>query len=141
MYACVAAVLIAVFLERATHYLELAERTAVEVTVQRVNTGLRLKLATDIIAGRRPGEGISQTNPFALADVAPPPTFRGDAQGANAIEAGTWVFDRVSRELVYRPRHRRGLITQHVDGSIRFRVMPHPHGHWALTPTNAYQWD
>ena len=139
VYAVVVAIVVAVFLERATYYLELAERSAMEVTVQRVNTGLRLRMAAHIIGGTPSGGRPESADPFVFAGVAAPPNYRGAADESSAALSGSWTYDGGSGELIYRPRIGRFLATSHADGSIRFRLVPAQTG-WTLAATGAYTW-
>ena len=115
LYAAVAAILVGVFLERSCHFRALAERSAMEVTVQHVNSGLRLRRATEIIAGTA-SPTTAPGDLFAFAYVAPPP----------GAQAGAWRYDQADSVLVYTPRYR--------DGSIRFGLSREASGLWVLTP-------
>lgn len=115
VYAVVAAVLVGVFLERSFYFMALAERSAMEVTVQRINTGLRLRRATEIIAGTV-SPPAAPSDLFAFAYVAPPP----------GAQAGAWRYDQAGSVLVYTPRYR--------HGSIRFDLSREASGLWVLAP-------
>lgn len=137
LYAAAAAVLIGLFLERSLYLMELAERSAMEVTVQRINGGLRLRRATEIIAGRA-ASAAAPEDVFAFAYVAPPSTFAG--AGATAEAPGLWRYDPAGGELVYSPRHRRTLKTAAPDGTVHFRLSRDESGLWVLAPAYAYAW-
>lgn len=106
LYALVVAILIGVFLERSFFYVALAERTAMEVTVQRINTGLRLRRAADLVAGK-PSPAAAPQDLFAFAFLAAPP-------------AGPWRYDPGAGELAY--------------GTARFRLVRDATGLWVLAP-------
>lgn len=125
LYAAVAAILIGAFLERSFHFMALAERTAMEVTVQHINTGLRLRRAADIVAGRPP-PAVAPPDLFAFAFVAAPPNFAGEAR------AGAWSYDPAGGELVYAPRFRTGSS----DEAVRFRLFREGSGLWVLGPAD-----
>lgn len=125
LFAAVAAVLIGTFIERSFHFMALAERTAMEVTVQHINTGLRLRRAADIVAGRPP-PAVPPRDLFAFAFVAPPPDFAEEAR------AGGWWYDQAGSELVYTPRFGTGS----PDGAVRFRLFREGSGLWVLAPAS-----
>ena len=108
LYAALAAVFIGVFLERSFYFVALAERTAMEVTVQRINTGLRLRRAADIVAGR-PSPAAPPVDLFTFAFLAEPPT-------------GAWRYDPARGELAY--------------GKSRFRLVRDATTAWVLAPTD-----
>ncbi len=123
LYAGVAAVLVGIFVERSFYLMALAERSAMEVTVQRINTGLRLRRATEIIAGTVPAAA-APGDLFAFAYVTPPPN----------AQPGAWRYDPAGSALVYTPQYRRALAARSPDGTIRFRLMRDTTGLWVLAP-------
>jgi hypothetical protein len=138
------AVVLSVFLERMLYYMELAERTAMEVTVSHVNSGIAITLAYVILGGdqARQAEVLKQ-NPFRLANMAPT-NFWGDANRPElgAYEKGGWIFDSSRSELVYLPRLTRGLKTAEADEAIRFHLTGPVNGViYRLAPTSKYTWD
>ena len=143
MYAAVAGVVLAVFLERVLYYMELAERTVMEVTVSNVNSAVNVRRAYGMLAG--PSANASAAlprNPFELAGMSPA-NFRGDIDSPDlaTLERGQWVFDRTRRELIYLPRLRRGLETSDPDGAIRFKLEPRGSSISLLVPASAYTWN
>src|SRR3979490_1800564 len=72
IYAAVVALVLAVFLERLLYYMELAERTAMEITVSHVNSGLDLRQASGRLATQSVRDpAASARNPFELAAMSP----------------------------------------------------------------------
>jgi hypothetical protein len=123
--------------ERGLDYMELAERTAMEVTVMNINSALVVRSAHAMLAGRGIPAG---ANPFELAGSAPP-NFTGAFRSPDlgALERRTWVFDTDSKELVYLPRFRRALVTEDPDQALRFRTVTD--GKIAkLVPTTPFSW-
>lgn len=102
LYAAVVGILIAVFLERALYYMELAERAAVEATIHRLNSAIRLKIAYDMLRGRLPPpDDFKFMNALELASAMPPTFHKGPA---SSIASGEWAFDPRPGVVVYRPR-------------------------------------
>ena len=143
IYASVAALVLAVFLERVLYYMELAERTVMELTVSNVNSALTVRRALDMLAGRASNDPTAPSrNPFALAGMSPA-NFHGEIDSPNLadLERGYWVFDQTRRELIYLPRLRRGLDTADPDGAIRFRLERRANDTSMLVPTSKYAWN
>ena len=115
LYAAVAAILVGVFLERSFYFMALAERSAMDVTVQRINTGLRLRRATELIAGTAP-TAAPPDDLFAFAYVTPPSSAHPPA----------WQYDPAGGVLVYTPRYR--------HESIRFGLTREASGLWVIAP-------
>ena len=137
------AVVLAVFLERLLYYMELAERTAMEVTVSNVNSAINVRRALDMLARRGTNDpSAPPRNPFALAEMSPA-NFIGEVDSPHlaSLERGQWVFDRTRKELIYLPRLRRGLDTADPDSAIRFRFEPRGHAVSMLVPTTKYTWN
>lgn len=140
LYAAIVGVLIAVFLERMLVYMELAERTAMIVTVNNVNSALHIQRALALLEGR--SEKQSQRNPLDLAKVrvtnrhpdAP------DREKIAQLERGYWVYDQSRRELVYLPSLHRRLQTEDVQGTVPFRLLSDPMGP-LLVPAVHYTWE
>jgi hypothetical protein len=143
IYAALVAIVLAVFLERLLYYMELAERTVMEVTVSNVNSALHVRRAYDLLAGRSIDDPTAPSrNPFELAGMSPA-NFHGeiDSPSLADLERGHWVFDRTQRELIYLPRLRRGLDTADANGAIHFRLEPRGNAPSMLVPTSKYAWN
>jgi hypothetical protein len=143
LYAALLAIAAAIFLERLLHYMELAERAAMEVTVSRVNSAISIGLAYRYLAGR-PVEVAAalQQNPFELANMSLT-NFHGefDHPSLANFERGYWLFDRSGQELIYLPRLRRGLRTDDPDGALRFRLAQRTGSTYMLVLTSQYSWN
>ena len=86
IYAALAAILLAAVADRLLYVMELAERTAMETTIIRVNAALNTRLAYELILGKQPDVNAwLQRNPFELAD-AWPSNFLGGADTSNFKE-------------------------------------------------------
>src|SRR5258707_697484 len=102
---------LAVLLDRLYDAMEVAERSAMEGTVMRINKAITLRLTHEVLTGRSTDAPAALTrNPFDIAR-AMPPNYAGEVLAPNlaAIERGVWIYDLLKRELVYLPRLRRGL--------------------------------
>jgi len=106
--AVVIAVLAAVLLPALLAYQALAEKTAVDLTIMNLRTGLRLRIAELILAGReREVAGLAGANPVRWLEH-PPERYLGEIdppEGLGGIARGAWFFDRRRLELVYRVHH------------------------------------
>jgi hypothetical protein len=142
--AVVVAVVLAFFLERLLYYMELAERTAMEVTVSHVNSGIAITLAHVILGGDQAKQAeVLRQNPFQLAKMAPA-NFWGDTNRPDlrTYERGGWIFDTSRSELVYLPRLRRGLKTTEAEEALRFHLSGPVNGvFYRLVPASKYTWD
>lgn len=83
--------------------------------MQHINSGLRLRRATEIIAGTVSPPAAPE-DLFAFAYVAPPP----------GAPAGAWRYDQAGSVLIYTPRY--GL------GGVRYGLSREPSGLWVLAP-------
>jgi hypothetical protein len=144
LYAALVGVLITVFLERALAYMELAERTAMEVTIQHVNSGLQIRRAAEMLQGRAiDGQKSLQRHPFDVAmmrvtnlhpDVA-------DREQLAELERGYWVFERSTKELIYLPQLHRRLQTEGSETVLRFHLIGGGSAPYVLVPAAKYSWD
>lgn len=120
--AVVLSVLLAVLLERLTHYQEAAERARFEATLQGYKTALQIRLA-ELILERREGEAhrLEVENPTRW--LSETPTDYGGSYPQRP-EPGLWYFDESSRELVYVANAARRLVVEPRNGlkQLRFRV-------------------
>ena len=118
------AIFLAVFLERAFYYQEYAEKTAMEMTVANMRTGLRYKIA-DLILNNRVSEipTLAAGNPVNwLAE--PPQNYLGEFDSPPGDgTAGEWYYDKRNRELVYTVNNRRHFVPHSGrDFTIRYRA-------------------
>ena len=118
------AIFLAVFLERAFYYQEYAEKTAMEMTVANMRTGLRYKIAGLILDNRLPEIAtLADENPVNwLAE--PPENYLGELDSLPRDgTAGKWFYDKRARELVYTVNNRRHFVPNHDrDFTIRYRA-------------------
>ena len=143
MFAAVVAVALAVFADTTLDYMELAERTAVHVTLNLTASAINIRAATAALRGASPPTGAwAGRNPFDITRE-PPKGYVGELGGADllSLERPAWVFDRQRAEIVYLPRLRRGLRTRDPLGVLRFRLATQPSGFgYMLVPTHSYDW-
>jgi hypothetical protein len=143
IYAAVVGLVLTVFLERLLHYMELAERTVMEVTVSHVNSALDVRRAYEMLAARAANDPATPSrNPFELAGMSPG-NFRGEMDSATLadLERGNWVFDRAQKELIYLPRLHRGLETTDPTGAIHFKLELRGDASYRLVATPKYAWN
>jgi hypothetical protein len=104
--------LMAVLLERLLYYEEYAEKAMVEVAVTSMRAGLHVRRAEAVVARALGQEvGMPETNPVRWLGVVPP-NYAGEFDGPAPPGAGDgiWFYDRLSRELVYRPSLQRHFL-------------------------------
>jgi hypothetical protein len=138
LVVAVCAVIIALFLERTLSYMELAERTAMEVTVQHVNAALQIQRAAELLQGR---SSSASQNPFELARMRVPRVHPdlNDPNRLAELERGYWVFERSGAQLIYLPQFHRRL--QSDDGVVRFHLKRVHGSPDTLVPAADYSWD
>ena len=113
---------LAAFLLDALYYaLEQAERTVMEATIRNMDSGLRVELASRVIHGQEASIGeLVGANPVQWLE-SPPPGYKGSCQ--RDLAPGTWCFDAMTHEIVYRPRVDRHLEYHESSSSgLRWRV-------------------
>lgn len=117
-------ILIGVFLNRLAYVQELTEKTAMEMTVMNIRTGLRYKLA-EIMVNNRQAElpALLTDNPLQWLEK-PPENYAGEFSSHADLEIppGNWYYDRQKNELAYRLNR-----SAHYPGNgeapeIRYRV-------------------
>ncbi len=118
------AIFLVVFVERAFYYQEYAEKTAMEMTVANMRTGLRYRIA-DLIMRNRLSEipTLADENPVNwLAE--PPQNYLGEFDSSPPDgTAGKWFYDKRSRELVYTVNNRRHFVPYDGgDFTVRYRA-------------------
>ena len=87
----------------------IVERMIVEQTVQNIRTGLKVGMVEAVISQRnREIAGWVGENPVHWL-ASPPNGYRGECGRGEEVGEGVWCFERVSGDLVYRPRHAEGL--------------------------------
>lgn len=145
-------IFVAVFLGRMLFYQEYAEKTAMELTVENIRTGLRYQTA-DLMLANRMSEipTLADKNPINwLAER--PANYLGELDSAPADEPkGQWYFDKRSWELVYTVNNRRHF--ESPDGrdySVRYRATRQTAGSdrgapgvetWvSFAPVREYRW-
>lgn len=114
-----------VFLERVLYYQEYAEKTAMDMTVANIRTGLRYRVA-DLMLANRMSEipTLADENPMNWL-AGKPDNYLGERASALAANPdGMWYFDQQKRELVYTVNNRRHFLpSAYGDFAVRFRAM------------------
>ncbi len=125
LYVIIAGALAALLLHRLQQLSEVAEKTAMEATVSRLQSALYVRAAKAVLSGGAKIErDWAERNPVVLthADL---PNYLGafDHPDLTTLEPGSWLYDRERHELVYLVRR-----TQNFSGgtdpvpAIRFRL-------------------
>lgn len=148
-----------ILLNRLWYYQEVAEKTAMEMTVMNMRSGLRLRIA-DLMTQDRMGEAaqLAQENPIHWLET-PPPNYMGEFNNPKqgALIPGNWYFDTGQQELVYLLQHNRFLkpgMGENPEGknALRFHVTavghPRQNGNGTvhkiegitLVPVTQYHW-
>lgn len=113
------------FFERVSIYQEMAEKTAAEVTVQNMRTGLRYRVAEMLLHQQeREITGLVGSNPIKLLDL-PPANYAGEfvSNRLDQVPPGSWYFDPGKGEIAYRiRRHRYFAAGAGGQAELRFRV-------------------
>jgi len=125
--AGVISVIAVLLLDRLLIYQEYAERTAMELTVVNMRSGLRLHMAELMTQDRLHELGkLINENPVRWLET-PPPNYLGELAHpvAKTLEQGNWYFDTTRRELVYLPRGNRFFTAPWRDRkeAMRFQVI------------------
>jgi type II secretory pathway pseudopilin PulG len=99
---CLVAVFAAVLLERLLYLEEYAEMTAMDLTVARMQSGLRNRFADLLIRDKVSDiAALADDNPVEWLDTHPENYLGEFDWKPNADLRGKWYFDRKQRELVY----------------------------------------
>lgn len=110
--AIVLGVLALFLLDRVLTYQEMAEKTAVEMTIMNMRTGLRYQVA-EFMVHNQDNEiaGLVGENPVKWLDP-PPPNYIGELKSPrwDEIPPGNWYFDPGTRELCYRIKRKRNFV-------------------------------
>jgi hypothetical protein len=139
LYVAVVAVLIVVFSAYLLDYMEMAEKAAMQMTLNNLNAGLNNQFASRLIKGESTdlGQWIGH-NPFQITQSFPEnyAGILGDQELAS-LERPVWVFDADRGEVVYLPR-----LHKYLDrDKLRFKILPRATGFGvALVATTTYSW-
>lgn len=146
LYVVIAAVLAVILMERLLTYAEAYEKSRMEMTVSRLHAGLYARLAHLSLSGdAAAAKALQAESPFAAIGWRPA-EYLGEFDGVPEGELdGRWYFDRLSRELVYRPNLQRYFVAPDPP-AVRFQVeiRTDPSGAPSgvrLRPTEAIRWE
>ena len=117
-------VLSLVLYDRFLGYQALAEKTAMEMTVINMRSGLRLRVAELMMEGKMDEiAGLVHENPINWL-AAPPPNYIGALQNPeqSAIPGNAWYFDTSRHELIYMPGSGNIFATEPRASAVRFWV-------------------
>ena len=147
LYAVIVGVLAALLLHRLLQLSAVAEKSAVEATVARLQSALYARAAKAVLE-HKPLRDWEDGNPIVLAHALLP-NYLGefDHPDLASLEPGNWLYDRGRHELVYLVRR-----AQDFSGgsdpvpAIRFRLRLERNAPGAslpilLHPVSHYRWD
>src|SRR6185503_2090428 len=120
LYAGIVATLLAVFVRQAMDYMEIAERAAMQATLNNAVSAINFRLGYNVLTSGAPQDADWATrNPFEIARMSPP-NFAGDVESSRVVSlaSGSWAFDTGAAELVYLPHLSARLETEDRDGLI-----------------------
>jgi len=148
LYVIIASALAALLLHRLQQLSEVAEKTAMEATVARLQSALYVRAAKTVLSGRVQIErDWRERNPVLLAH-ADLPNYLGefDHPKLARLKSGSWLYDRGRHELVYLVRRANNFSggTDPVPAiRFRLRVERTPSGAYSpflLHAVTAYDW-
>ena len=104
-------------------YQELGEKTAVELTLLNMRSGVRFQIADKMLHGRYAElEEVLASNPVNWLEK-PPAGYAGELGSDRSPQPGEWFFDVASRELGYLPRLNAHLsLASAGDRALRWRI-------------------
>lgn len=150
LYVVIAGILATVLLERLLTYAEIAEKSAMEATLSRLQSSLYTRVALLALKGEHEAiDVLPRRSPFATGAMQAS-NYRGEFIGLPAeLEGGTWLYDEVRNELVYVPSLNRHLLADPSDPTVkhlRFRLELQRASAQVYTgvtvrPVVAYVWD
>ena len=123
--ASVLAVLAGGSLTALVYYEELAEATAVQLTVQNIRSGLRYQIADRLVAGRTPEIGrLLGANPVTWLERSPDGYAGIVGTGSvGSLPGGSWFYDIDRGEIGYVPKLSFHLVTEPGERAIlRWRM-------------------
>lgn len=111
--AMVLSILALFLLDRVLTYQELAEKTAVEMTVMNMRTGLRYKVAEYLVNNQESEMARLVGENSVMWLDHPPPNYLGELRKPrwDEIPPGNWYFDLSARELCYRVSKNRNFVS------------------------------
>ncbi|MFZ1907786.1 MAG: hypothetical protein WAU52_01770 [Burkholderiales bacterium] len=149
LYVIIAGALAALLLHRLEQLSEVAEKTAMEATVSRIQSALYVRAAKAVLTGQ--AEEVvrdwAERNPVLLAH-ADLPNYLGEFEHPDltTLASGNWLYDRGRHELVYLVQRAQNFSggTDPVP-AIRFRLQVErtPLGAYSpylLHPATPYEW-
>jgi hypothetical protein len=146
LYVIIVGVLATLLLQRLLQLSEVAEKTAMEATVARLQSALYVRAAKAVLEGK-PLRAWEDRNPLELAR-AELPNYLGefDKPDLATLEPGNWLYDRGRHELVYLVRRARSFSGgEDSVPAIRFRLQVERARSGAYSPlllhvVAPYQW-
>ena len=129
--------------DRVLTYQEMAEKSAVDMTIMNMRTGLRYQMADYLVQNQdQKIAGLVGQNPVKWL-VTPPPNYLGETQGQpeKEIARGNWYFDTNMRELCYSVDKGRNFVPAQSNQQILcVHIALLSKGVVGLTPVTQYRW-
>ena len=126
LVVCVVGVAAVFFFDRILFYQEMAERTAVDITVMHLRNGVRYRTA-ELMLHQKDREIVDMEGKNAMRWIEyPPPGYIGELSHpqSDQIAPGSWYFDIDKGELVYLVRRGRHFVSATNDRKVlRYRVV------------------
>jgi general secretion pathway protein G len=118
--------LAALLLDRLLYYQELSEKTAVDLTLLNIRSGVRHQLADKMIRGRETElEQVLLANPVNWLE-RPPAGYTGEvaASRVRSLQPGSWFYDVERRELGYVPKldSHLAFVESEAQGTLRWHI-------------------
>ena len=110
-------VLAFILLDRLAYYQDFAEKTAVEMTIMNMRSGLRYRVAEMLLHGQEAElPGLASENPVKWLEKRPPQYVgEGNVLHWSDLPPGSWGFDKNRRELIYRVKGRQDFVSAKSD--------------------------
>ena len=149
LYLIIVGILATVLLERLLTYAEVAEKSAMEATISRLQSALYARVAYLSLRGEQEAiEALPKRSPFVSAAMRST-NYLGEFVGLpSEAQGGSWLFDRLRNELVYLPRLKRYLVgveeqsASHLRFSLQvFRAPDTGFTVVSLKPVGSVRWE
>ena len=121
LYVVIVAIVATGLLERLLTYAEVAEKSAMEMTLSRLESALYTRIALLALQGDHQAlDALSTQSPFVTAHMNAS-NYLGEFVGVPLeIEPGHWLYDRLRHELVYVPS-----LTRYLHAPADGQSLPH----------------
>ncbi|MGH8686111.1 MAG: hypothetical protein ACREVQ_00180 [Burkholderiales bacterium] len=128
LYFAIVGILATILVNRLLVVAEIAEKATMEASVSSLQSALYARLAFYVLRGDAAAiASLESTSPFVTAEATAGASYAGEFPGIApaSVSDGTWYFDSLRHELVYRVRHAGHLRMEAETGrqnEIRYRT-------------------